>query len=159
MEIDYLEIAKQVVKLLKEDSSFNGILKAQDGAKLEKTEVSDTPNILPTGPLHKNLNNIDLKHTTPKGISVITVEDDSATTFEEIKAQESSIQQQAEIERSEIIFNKSLTDFVEEARKKWHESEEKDRELLLEVGKRVTKEILTNTIDKAGVIQKEEDKL
>lgn len=133
------------------------ITKAQNGAKIEMIETSETPNILPTGALHKNLNHTDLANTTPKGISVITIDDDNVTTFEEIKEQEDSIVQHCEIEALEIIFNKEVTDYIEENRKKWHESN--DENILLEVGKRITKEILANTIDKDNLIAKEEAKL
>ena len=135
------------------------IPKAQDGAKLEDVETSGTPNVLPTGELHKNKHDLDLEHITKKGIPVVTVDDDSAETFNDVKAQEQSIQQHAEVEKEEVIFNKSLTDYIEEARKKWHESGEKDNDLLLEVGKRLTKELLYNTTDKAGLIEKQEEKL
>jgi hypothetical protein len=61
------------------------------------------------------------------------------------------LQQSAEIEESEVIFSKELTDFIEEKRKEWHETSSSD--VLIEVGKRVTKELLENTNDNTGLIK------
>lgn len=55
------------------------------------------------------------------------------------------------MEKEEIIFSKELTDFIEEKRKEWHETN--SNEILEEVGKRVTKEILFNTDDRADLIE------
>jgi hypothetical protein len=60
--------------------------------------------------------------------------------------------QSAEVEKEEVIFSRELTDFIEEKRKEWHETG--SNEVLEEVGKRVTKELLFNTEDKAGLISK-----
>lgn len=104
--------------------------------------------------MHKNLNHLDLD-TTPKGIPVITTEENiKGDSFEEIKQDGGEIVQHAEIESEEIIFSKELTDFIEEKRKEWHES--KSQDLLLEVGKRITKEVLTNTNDNTNLIEKME---
>ena len=135
------------------------VKKAKEGAKLKNVELSEEGNIVPTGDLHKNKHDIDLEHITAKGVPVITVDDDSVETFTEIKQQEDSIVQHAEIETGEVILNKSLTDYVEDLRKKWHDSEEKDSDILLEVGKRITKELLFNTTDEEHVIGKQEEKL
>ena len=135
------------------------VKKAKEGAKLKNVELSEEGNIVPTGDLHKNKHDIDLEHITSKGVPVITVDDDSVETFTEIKQQEDSIVQHAEIETGEVILNKSLTDYVEDLRKKWHDSEEKDSDILLEVGKRITKELLFNTTDEEHVIGKQEEKL
>ena len=92
------------------------VLKAQNGAKLEQIEVSDDPNVIPEGSLHKNKHaDFDLD-VTKKGIPVITVKDDNVETLEEIQNQSDSVIQHAEIEESEIIFSKELTDFLEENR-------------------------------------------
>lgn len=130
----------------------SGVLKAQNGAKLGDVEVSSEPNVIPEGDLHKNKHDLDLQHITKKGIPVITVDDDSATSFEDIKEQEDSIQQHAEIEKEEIVFSKELTDYIEENRQVWNENN--DPEILLEVGKRVTKEILQNTNDNTGLTER-----
>ena len=51
--------------------------------------------------------------------------------------------------RSTIL---ELTDFIEEKRKEWHESE--DPNICLEVGMRLVKEIIENTNDNTGLIDK-----
>ena len=127
------------------------IIKAQNGAKLEQIEVSDQPNVIPSGAMHKNKNHIDLD-VTQKGIPVITVEDDSAETFAEIKEQEDTLIQHAEVEEAEIIFNKELTLFIENLRKQWHEN--KDDSICLEAGLRLAKEIVENTEDNTDVTEK-----
>ena len=128
------------------------VLKAQNGAKLEQIEVSDDPNVIPEGSLHKNKHaDFDLD-VTKKGIPVITVKDDNVETLEEIQNQSDSVIQHAEIEESEIIFSKELTDFLEENKNKWNET--KDDSILLEVGKRLTKEIIENTDDNTNLIDK-----
>ena len=132
---------------------------AQNGAKLEEIETSDEPSVIPEGAMHKNKNHLDDLDITPKGIPVISTETgDKLETLKEIKEKGGEITQHAEIEAEEIIFSKELTDFVEEKRKAWHEAYKQDNELLLEVGKRITKEILENTNDNTNLIEKLEDK-
>lgn len=129
------------------------VVKAQNGAKLEHIEVSEEQNVIPSGAMHKNKNHIDLE-ITEKGIPVITVEDDSVETFEEIKEQEDTLVQHAEVEEAEIIFNKELTIFVENLRKQWHEKDNKDDSICLEAGMRLAKEIIENTEDNTDVTEK-----
>lgn len=127
------------------------ITKAQYGAKLKKVEVSEEPNLLPEGELHKNKHDDFDLPVTKKGIPVITVENGAeVNTIVDLQENKEDIQQHAEIERSEVIFSKELTDYIEEARKKWHDG---DDSVLLEVGKRVTKELLQNTQDNTGLIR------
>ena len=129
--------------------NYKPILKAENGAKLKNIEVSEEASVIPEGALHKNKHNLDLEGITLKGIPVITVDED-ADTFMEIKDQEDSIVIHAEVEKEEVIFSKELTDFVEDKRKEWHESNSND--ILEEVGKRITKELLFNTNDNAELI-------
>lgn len=129
------------------------VVKAQNGAKLEHIEVSEEQNVIPSGAMHKNKNHIDLE-ITEKGIPVITVEDDSVETFEEIKEQEDTLVQHAEVEEAEIIFNKELTIFIENLRKQWHEKDNKDDSICLEAGMRLAKEIIENTEDNTDVTEK-----
>lgn len=133
------------------------VVKAQDGAKLKNVEVSSEPNVIPEGDYHKNKHDLDLDNITKKGIPVIQVPDDSVETFTEIKQQEGDIVQSAEIERAEITFSKETTDFIEENRTKWKETN--DDSILLEVGKRLVKEIMTNTNDNIDLISKMQEKL
>lgn len=129
---------------------FKKVVKAENGAKLKKVEVSEEASVIPEGALHKNKHNLELDGITAKGIPVITVDND-ADTFTEIKQQEDTIVIHAEVEKEEVIFSKELTDFVEDKRKEWHDSNSND--ILEEVGKRVTKELLFNTNDNADLIK------
>lgn len=128
----------------------------KNGGQLQDIEVSQEQSVLPNGALHKNKHNLELEHVTHKGVPVITVDGD-AETFNDIKAQEDSITQHAEVEALEVIFSKELTDFIEEKRKEWHESG--SNEILEEVGKRVTKELLENTKDTTGMIESMEGRV
>ena len=133
------------------------IPKHQNGAKIKGIDVSEEENILPTGSLHKNKHEDFGLETTEKGIPVITVNDDTAETIQEIQAQSESVEQHAEIEKEEIIFNKELTDYVEQNRTLWKEGTQKEKDdICLEVGKRIVKEILFNTKDVSGIIDKME---
>lgn len=125
---------------------------AQNGAKLKGVEVSETPSVIPEGELHKNRHDIDLEGITKKGIPVITTDAENPTTFQEIQ-NGGNIVEHAEIEKEEVIFSKELTDYVEEAREHWHNGEDN----LLEVGKRIVKELITNTQDNTGLIDKLEE--
>jgi len=125
---------------------------AKEGAKLENIEVSEEKSVIPEGALHKNKHEDFDLDVTKKGIPVITVKDDNVETLEEIQEQKDSLVQHAEIEHNEIIFSKELTDFIEENREKWHETE--DPEICLQVGMRLVKEILENTDDNTGLIDK-----
>lgn len=128
----------------------------KNGGQLQDIEVAHEQSVLPDGSLHKNKHNLDLDHVTNKGVPVITIDGD-ADTFEEIKAHEDSITQHAEVESLEVIFSKELTDFIEEKRKEWHETGSND--ILEEVGKRVTKELLENTKDETGMIESMEERV
>ena len=125
---------------------------AQNGAKLKEIEVSEQPSVLPEGSMHKNKHDDFGIDVTKKGIPVITVDDDNVETLSDIQEQSDSVVQHAEIENNEIIFSKELTDFLEDKRKEWNDS--KDSSILLEVGKRLTKEILENTNDNTDLIKK-----
>lgn len=109
--------------------------------------------IIPEGALHKNLNHLeevnpDLKgEITKKGIPVISNEEGG------------EIIQHAEIEEGEIIFQKSVTEKIEELYKEYNKEDisqsEKD-ELAIKAGKIIAKEIMEKTDDKVGLIEKTE---
>lgn len=124
--------------------------KHRNGGKLKNIELSEESSVIPEGALHAHKHNLDLDGITQKGIPVLQNIDESVETLEEIKKQEGELQQSAEIEREEIIFSKELTDYIEEARAEWHKTNSND--ILEEVGKRVTKELLFNTNDNAELI-------
>lgn len=142
------KVQEPLVKWLISQILNDSIESAKNGTKLKKVEISEEENVIPTGTLHKNKHNLDLEEVTKKGIPVIQNIDDTVETFEEIKEHEDEIVQSAEIESLEIIFNKELTDFIEERMDK-----SSDREICKEVGMRICKEILFNTKDKSDLIE------
>lgn len=100
-------------------------------------------NVIPEGALHAHKNHMEGagKDFTAKGIPVMTAD---------------GKEQVAEIEKNEIVFNKEVTNFIEENYKKFYSDEvsssEKD-ELAIKAGKRLVKEILKNTDDRTGLIE------
>ena len=91
-------------------------------------------NIIPEGALHAHKHNMDIEGITPKGIPVV----------------DNKGEQQAEIERSELILRKSVTEEVERLYKEYYKdniSHKEQDELALEAGKLLVDEILYNTID------------
>lgn len=128
------------------------MIRLQNGAKLRGIEVSQEPVVVPEGQLHKNKNHLDLEGITPKGIPVIQDVPDDVKTLKDIKAAGGSLRQSAEIEAEEIIFPKELTMYVEDAMVKYQQAE--DQDLLLEVGKRIVKELIKNTEDNTGLIDR-----
>lgn len=133
---------------------YSKVPKHKNGAQLKDMEMAEEVSVIPEGALHAhkhNLEGLDGKITT-KGIPVIQNVDDSVETFAEVKQHGGDLLQSAEIEREEVIFSRELTDFIEEKREEWHKTGSND--VLEEVGKRVTKELLFNTDDNAGLITK-----
>lgn len=108
----------------------------EDGVDLFKDGGSI--NIIPEGALHAHKHNMDIEGITPKGIPVVSNKEGG------------EVEQQAEIEREEIIFRLEVTKKLEELEKKFYDSEtsqkEKD-ECALEAGKLLVEEILYNTQD------------
>ena len=108
----------------------------EDGVDLFKD--GGAINIIPEGALHAHKHNMDMEGITPKGIPVVSNKEGG------------EVEQQAEIEREEIIFRLEVTKKLEELEKKFYDSEtsqkEKD-ECALEAGKLLVEEILYNTQD------------
>lgn len=100
-------------------------------------------NVIPDGALHARKHNMDLDGITKKGIPVIS------------ENQNGKIEQQAEIEKEEVILRLEVTQKIEELYKKYYNDDstqkEKD-EYALEAGKLITKELLHNTKDNAGLL-------
>lgn len=94
-------------------------------------------NVIPEGALHARLNHMDNKDFTKKGIPVVAKDGDK-------------LEQTAEIERNEIIFNLSVTNKLEELMK------DGSAKAALEAGKLLVEEILHNTIDNTGLIKEVE---
>lgn len=108
--------------------------------KVERKEEIAPRNIIPDGALHARKNNLPediAKHVTHKGIPVISVDKGGEIT------------QHAEIERSEIIFHKELTNTLEKLLKQYESGDEK---AAIEAGKLLTEEILYNTEDNVNLI-------
>lgn len=108
----------------------------EDGVDLFKD--GGAINIIPEGALHAHKHNMDIEGITPKGIPVVSNKEGG------------EVEQQAEIEREEIIFRLEVTKKLEELEKKFYDEEasqkEKD-EYALEAGKLLVEEILYNTQD------------
>ena len=99
--------------------------------------------VIPEGALHARKNGMELAkdgEVTGKGIPVV----------------DNSGEQQAEIEREEIIFSKDITEKIEKLYKKFNEedSSSKKDDIAIEMGKILTCEIIKNTDDKTGLIEK-----
>lgn len=136
------DFAKRVVKLSKgkkskvkdstEDIQMQGVVEFKNGGAV---------NVIPSGALHKNkhhLENVDEKFedVTTKGIPVIT------------ESEGGDITQHAEVEREEIIFNLDVTKQLEKL------MEDGSDNAAIEAGKLLVHEILENTIDNAGILDK-----
>lgn len=86
-------------------------------------------NLIPEGALHARKHNMDIEGVTKKGIPVVS------------EAESGELEQQAEIEREEIIFRLEVTKKIEELAKDGSD------EAAIEAGKLLVEEILYNTID------------
>ena len=108
-----------------------------DPTSIPEFQNGGSINVIPDGALHARKHNMDLDGITKKGIPVVSEKD-------------GEIEQQAEIEKEEIIFRLEVTQKLEELEKKFYSDEstqeEKD-ECALEAGKLLVNEILYNTQD------------
>lgn len=111
----------------------------EDGVDLFKD--GGAINIIPEGALHAHKHNMDIEGITSKGIPVVSNKEGG------------EVEQQAEIEREEIIYRKAVTEELEKLCKIYYSEEtsqkEKD-EASLKAGKLLVKETLYNTIDNTG---------
>ena len=109
---------------------------------IEEFKQGGQMSVIPEGALHARKNNMEGagEDFTAKGIPVV----------------DNDGEQQAEIEKEEIIFSKSVTDKVEDLFKKYESDEtsqsEKD-EIAIKMGKIITHELMTNTDDRTGLIE------
>ena len=104
--------------------------------------------VIPEGALHARKNNMEGagEDFTAKGIPVVDNNGD----------------QQAEIERNEVIFSKKITDKIEELYKKYNSEETKESEkdkIAIEMGKILTCELMNNTDDRTGLIEEVKEKM
>lgn len=118
--------------------------KFKDGGELSKgeseLEKTNQKNIIPEGALHKERHNMEnAEDLTKKGIPVI----------------DNNGEQQAEIERDEIVFTLEVTKKLEELYNKYQDASNKEKdELAIEAGKILVYEILYNTEDRTNLISK-----
>lgn len=124
------------------------IQKLEEGGKtdkpkqeLEKIEETNQKNVIPEGALHAHKHHMEnAEDLTKKGIPVV----------------DNNGEQQAEIERNEIIFSLEVTKQLEDLHKRYqgytNTQKEKD-ELAIEAGKLLVYEILHNTEDRTGLIK------
>lgn len=106
--------------------------------------------LIPSGSLHAHKNHMQLASdglVTSKGIPVVSEEN-------------GKIQQQAEIEREEVIFDKQATTDIESLYKKFNETdkESEKNEIAIKAGKILTDIFIKNTDDRTGLIEKVAEK-
>ena len=131
---------------------------------LEKSEIQKFQNggsLIPSGALHKNKHNLESVNPeldgeiTKKGIPVISyAEEGDILEYEKdgktpkLLAEGGEVIQHAEIEKDEVILNLCLT-------KKLVELMKKDTpEAMIEAGKILARELMENTTDNTGLIEK-----
>ena len=107
----------------------------------DKIEETNQKNVIPEGALHAHKHHMEnAEDLTKKGIPVV----------------DNKGEQQAEVEKNEIIFSLEVTKQLENLYKRYQEDtntqKEKD-ELAIEAGKLLVYEILHNTIDRTGLIK------
>lgn len=122
------------------------IQKLEEGGKTdkpkqepEKIEETNQKNVIPEGALHAHKHHMEnAEDLTKKGIPVV----------------DNNGEQQAEIERNEIIFSLEVTKQLEDLHKRYqgYTNTQKD-ELAIEAGKLLVYEILHNTEDRTGLIK------
>ena len=117
-----IELTKESVKELVDPST---IPEFQNGGSI---------NVIPDGALHARKHNMDMEGITEKGIPVV----------------DNNGEQQAEVEKEELILRLEVTQKLEELEKKYYneESSQKEKdEYALEAGKVLVEELLHNTVD------------
>ena len=106
---------------------------------IEMFQKGGTINVIPEGALHARKNNMEMDGITKKGIPVVDKEGE----------------QQAEIERNEVILRLEVTQKLEELSKIYYSeesSEEEKEQAALDAGKLLSDEILYNTQDNTGLL-------
>ena len=145
----YVKRQKKEVPSHKDGGTFIEIstetsIELVDPTSIPEFQNGGSINVIPDGALHARKHNMDVDGITRKGIPVVSEKD-------------GEIEQQAEIEKEEIIFRLEVTQKLEELEKKFYSDEstqeEKD-ECALEAGKLLVNEILYNTQDNTGKLLK-----
>lgn len=116
----------------------------KNGGKTEESKVEETTqkNVIPEGALHARKHHIEgTEGLTQKGIPVI----------------DNNGEQQAEVEKEELTITLELTKFLEDLCDKYYSEDytkaEKDQ-FAIDAGKELVQQILFNTEDRAGLIDK-----
>ena len=126
---DSLQKAHKIVIETKKVITIDPVEEVKEEPKKEQPK---TKNVIPAGALHARLHHMDKDdNITKKGIPVVDVDGE----------------QQAEIERNEIIFRLEVTQLLENLQK------EGSDEAALKAGKVLTEEILHNTKDNTGLLE------
>ena len=129
------------------DQNQINIQKEPSGEQVDYLKAGGQMTVIPEGALHARKNNMEGagEDFTAKGIPVVDKEGE----------------QQAEIERNEIIFRKEVTEKMEKLYKKFEEEESpsKKDDIAIEMGKIITCEIVKHTDDKTGLISEVEQKM
>ena len=138
------ELNREKLYLIGDKIYFESDIPKQE---LEKFKQGGQMNVIPEGALHARKNNMEGagKDFTHKGIPVI--DDDG--------------KQQAEIEREEVIFNKEVTEKLENYYKQYNDdskSQSEKDEIAIKAGKLLAKQLMENTEDRTGLIEKVEAK-
>ena len=124
------------------DQEQINIQKEPSGESVDQLKNRCKVSVIPGGALHAHKNNMEGagEDFTAKGIPVV----------------DNKGEQQAEIERDEIIFRKEVTDKMEELFKKYKEEDNasKKDDIAIEMGKILTCEITKHTEDRTGLIEK-----
>ena len=120
------------------------LLKNRVVEELDVQKFAEGGSLMPAGKLHKELSHINelgeqYEDLTRKGIPVVTLDEGG------------EIQQIAEVERDEWIWNLEFTQQIEAL---WKDGSE---EAMIEAGKLLTEELLRNTDDISGIIHKEDE--
>lgn len=120
-------------------------IKIQIDTDINKFEQGGKMNVIPEGALHARKHNLPEEissQVTNKGIPVVTYNEGGEIT------------QHAEIEHSELIYNKRATDILENYYKLYNESESEEvkKKIALDCGKFLVEETLNNTDDRVGLI-------
>lgn len=131
-------VGKQGMKLMSIEE-INRILNLRKESSIQEFKnggvIGIDSSIIPEGKLHAHKHNLkdanpDLEDVTKKGIPIVTLDEGG------------ELQQVAEIEKEEIIFRKEVTTKLEELYKDGSD------EAMIEAGKLIAEELMTNTDDK-----------
>ena len=129
------------------DQEQINIQKEPSGESVDYLKNGGQVSVIPEGALHAHKNHMEGagEDFTAKGIPVV----------------DNKGEQQAEIERDEIIFRKEVTDKMEELFKKYKEEDSvpKKDDIAIEMGKILTCEITKHTEDRTGLIDKVQEKM